>query len=223
MEKLAEHSRDAIGRRTAFLMQRLSVDFRRLHYKATQGTNRGWRRSRLGGNHGSHFYAWWAPWNALPLKESGEFSDVAEGAVFLRDIRHHDDHSPLLPQSFYAHYMPVTVRDLRREEYAPLPWTQPQARFASARQPVRLLKGHPGSGKTTALWHAADSTGAERILYVTYSRDLAALAQQYFDRFCSSHKRFDVVTFPNLIRRALGLETPVAPESEARHAAGTEA
>ena len=144
----------------------------------------------LGGNHGSHFYAWWAPKNALPLKESGEFSEVADGAVFLRDIRHHDDHSPLQPQSFDAHYMPVTVRDLRREEYAPLPWTQPQARFASARQPVRLLKGHPGSGKTTALWHAADSTGAERILYVTYSRDLAALARDYFDRFCSSHKRF---------------------------------
>lgn len=215
MEKLAEHRRDSIGRRTAFLLQRLSVDIHRLHYKATQGANRGWRRSRLGGNHGSHFYAWWAPKNALPLKESGEFSDVADGSVFLRDIRHHDDHSPLLSQSFHANYMPVTVRDLRREEYAPLPWTQPQARFAAARQPVRLLKGHPGSGKTTALWHAADSTGAERVLYVTYSRDLAALAQEYFDRFCSSHKKFHVVTFPNLIRRVLGLDTPVAPASEA--------
>lgn len=181
LEKLAAHGGDAIGRRTAFLMQRLSVDVRRLHYKATQGINRGWRRSRLGGNHGSHFYAWWAPKNALPLKESGKFSGVPDGAVFLRDIRHHDDHSLLPPQSFDAHYMPVTVHDLRREEYAPLPWTQPQVRFASARQAVRLLKGHPGSGKTTALWHAADSTGAERILYVTYSRDLAALAREYFD------------------------------------------
>ena len=197
-------------------MQRLSVDARRLHYKATHGVNQGWRRSRLGGSHGSHFYAWWAPKHALPLNESGGFSDVGEGAVFLRDIRHHDDHSPLLPQSFDAHYMPVTVRDLRREEYAPLPWTQPQARFASARQPVRLLKGHPGSGKTTALWNAADSTGAERILYVTYSRDLAALARDYFDRFCSSHKRFHVVTFPTLVRQILELETPVVLERDAR-------
>ena len=197
-------------------MQRLSVDARRIHYKATHGLNHGWRRSRLGGNHGSHFYAWWAPKNALPLKESGEFSDVAEGTVFLRDIRHHDDHSPLLPQSFDAHYMPVTVHDLRRAEYAPLPWTQPQARFASARHLVRLLKGHPGSGKTTALWHAADSTGAERVLYVTYSRDLAALARDYFDRFCSSHKRFYVITFPNLVRQVLGLETPVVLEHDAK-------
>jgi hypothetical protein len=217
LEKLVEHGRDSIGRRTAFLLQGLSVDIRRLHYKVTHGINRGWRRSRLGGNHGSHFYAWWAPKNAIPLKESGEFSNVPDGAVFLRDIRHHDDHSLLSPQCFDTHYMPVTVRDLRREEYAPLPWTQPQVRFASARQPVRLLKGHPGSGKTTALWHAADSAGAERILYVTYSRDLAALAREYFDRFCSSHKQFQVVTFPSLVRQVLGLETPIAPEPDAKH------
>jgi len=216
LEKLAEHGRDALGRRAAFLMQRLSVDARRLHYKATSGVNRGWRRSRLCGSHGSHFYAWWAPKIALPLKESGEFSDAPDGALFLRDIRHHDDHSVLTPQSFNTHYMPVTVRDLRREEYAPLPWTQPQERFASARQPVRLLKGHPGSGKTSALWHAADSATMEHGLYVTYSPDLAALAREYFDRFCSSHKRFVVVTLPNLVRQIFGSDAQVVAEFEAR-------
>ena len=216
LEKLAEHGRDALGRRAAFLMQRLSVDARRLHYKATSGVNRGWRRSRLCGSQGSHFYAWWAPKIALPLKESGEFSDAPDGAVFLRDIRHHDDHSVLTPQSFNTHYMPVTVRDLRREEYAPLPWTQPQERFASARQPVRLLKGHPGSGKTSALWHAADSATVEHGLYVTYSPDLAALAREYFDRFCSSHKRFVVVTLPNLVRQIFGSNAQVVAEFEAR-------
>jgi hypothetical protein len=30
-------------------MQRLLVDIRRLHYKTTAGSNRGWRRSRLCG------------------------------------------------------------------------------------------------------------------------------------------------------------------------------
>jgi len=216
LEKLVDHGRDAIGRRAAFLMQRLSVDIRRLHYKATAGINCGWRRSRLCGNHGSHFYAWWAPKNAVPLKESGEFSDVPDGAILLRDIRHHDDHSHLTPQSFRTHYMPVTVRDLRRGGYAPEPWTQPQERFASGRQAVRLLKGHPGSGKTSALWHAADSAAAEHVLYVTYSGDLAALAREYFDRFCSSHKRFSVVTFSNLVRQILGSDAPVAPERDAK-------
>ncbi|MGO9269207.1 MAG: hypothetical protein ACLQOO_02930 [Terriglobia bacterium] len=197
-------------------MQRLVVDARRIHYKPTQGVNRGWRRSRLGGNQGSHFYAWWAPKNAAPLKEADGFSQAPEGAVFLRDIRHHDDHSPPLPQSLEGHYLALTVPDLRREEYGPAPWTPPQARFAVARQSVRMLKGHPGSGKTTALWHAADSSPAEHILYVTYSRDLAALARDYFDRYCSSRKRFHVVTFPNLVRELLGLSTPVQPERELR-------
>ena len=216
LEKLAEHDRDSIGRRTAFLLQQLSVDAQRLHYKPTQGANRGWRRSRLGGNHGSHFYAWWAPKNALPLKQSGEFSHVPDGALFLRDIRHHDDHSPLAAQSFETQYMPVTVEDLRRQEYAPVPLTQSQARFASARQPVRLLKGHPGSGKTTALLHAADSSGAERVLYVTYSRHLATLAREYFDRFCSSHKRFHVVTIAGLIRQLLPPDIRAVTEQEAK-------
>jgi hypothetical protein len=216
LEKLALHNRDSVGKRAAFLLQRLAVDASRLHYKATQGVNRGWRRSRLGGNQGSHFYAWWAPQGGHLIKDSGGFLGAPEGALFLRDIRHHDDHSPLLPQSFEDHYLPLTVRDLRREEYAPAPWTQPQARFAAGRQPVRILKGHPGSGKTTALWNAADATGAERVLYVTYSRDLAALARGYFDRYCSSHKNFHVVTFPNLIRELLGVSTPAISDQESR-------
>ena len=212
LEKLAVHHHSAIGRRVMFLMQRLAVDASRLHYKATQGANRGWRRSRLGGSQGSHFYAWWAPRNAAAVKDEAGFADSPEGAVFLRDIRHHDDHSPLSAQSLNEHYLPVTVKELRREEYGPSPWTPQQVRFSSARQAVRLLKGHPGSGKTTALWHAADSTGAERVLYITYSRDLAALARDYFDRYCSSHKTFQVYTFPNLIRELAGASDAADPE-----------
>ncbi|HEY3938901.1 MAG TPA: hypothetical protein VGL97_15830 [Bryobacteraceae bacterium] len=216
LEKLAAHGKDAIGRRTAFRYSGCPLMRNGCTTSQPQGVNRGWRRSRLGGGHGSHYYAWWAPKNALPLKESGEFSGVPDGALFLRDIRHHDDHSLLAPQSLEAHYLPVTVRDLRREEYAPPPWTPSQMRFASARQAVRLLKGHPGSGKTTALLHAADSCGAERTLYVTYSRKLAALAREYFDRFCSSHKRFQVMTFADLVQRVLGTDTPAPSEQEAK-------
>ncbi len=217
LEKLAAHGADGIARRAAFLMQRLAVDARRLHYKATSGVNRGWRRSRLGGNSGSHFYAWWAPRNAAPFQDCADFPDGGTEGVFLRDIRHHDDHSPLAPQCFEDHYLPVSVRELRREEYGPTPWTQPQVKFASARQAVRVLKGHPGSGKTTALWHAADATGAERVLYITYSSDLAGLARGYFDRYCSSHKQFEVFTFPALIRQLAGVDAPVATDRESLH------
>ena len=216
LEKLAEHGRDPIAKRTSLLLQRLAVDSQRLHYKATYGPNRGWRRSRLGGSHGSHYYAWWTTQGSPPIKEAAAFGNPPEGALFLRDIRHHDDHSPLDPQGFEAHYLPITVPEIRREEYSPAPWTTAQSRFAAGRQPVRILKGHPGSGKTTALWNAADASGARRVLYVTYSRDLAALAKDYFDRFCSVERQFHVVTYSALLRELLSVDTPVVGENESR-------
>jgi hypothetical protein len=213
LEKLQDNP---AGKRAALLLQRLAVDPRRQHYKATMGLNRGWRRSRLGGSHGSHFYAWWAPKGAAPLKNVPGFDDAPDGAIFLREIRHHDDHSELKAQSLSDHYLPLSVEELRRDEYGPSPWTPAQARFAKAKSPVAILKGHPGSGKTTALWHAVDLAGAESVLYVTYSRDLAALAQDYFDRYCPAYKTFRVVTFPALMRELAGSALELAPESERR-------
>jgi hypothetical protein len=216
LEKLETYRHHPVGKRAALLLQRLAVDERRQHYKGASGPNRGWRRSRLGGNRGSHFYAWWAPKTAPPFKDSGGFLDAPEGALFLRDIRHHDDHSPATVQTFHGHYLPVSVREMRREEYGPAPWTPQQTRFASARHNVRVLKGHPGSGKTTALLHAADASGAARVLYLTYSRDLAALASQYFDRYCSRDRRFQVLTFEVFLRRLLRADPPRADPRELR-------
>ena len=216
LEKLEEHRQSPLARRVALLMQRMAVEERRLHYKATRGENQGWRRSRLGGNRGSHFYAWWAPRNAAPLRHDGGFEEAPAGSIFLRDIRHHDDHSVANPQAFAANYLPVTVADLRREEFGPAPWTPVQAKFAAARGAVRILKGHPGSGKTTALLHAADQMAAERILYLTFSPDLAGLARQYFDRYCPASKHFHVVTFPSFVRQLLRVDPPAAPMMELR-------
>jgi hypothetical protein len=196
LDKLAARRAEPIGKRTALLMQKMAVDISRLHYKGTSGINKGWRRSRLGGGSGSHFYAWWAPVGAAPLKSEASFDQAQAEAVFLRDIRHHDDHAPLAPGHLTSDYLPMSVPDLRGSEYAPEPWTSSQVRFARSRAVARILKGHPGSGKTTALLHAADASQAERTLYLTFSQDLAALARDYFDRFCSNARTFTVMTFP---------------------------
>jgi len=217
LEKIEELRNQPVGRKAGLLLQRLAVDARRIHYKATYGPNRGWRRSRLGGNQGSHFYAWWAPQGAPPLKSSSEFRDAQQGAIFVRDIRHHDDHSPLTPQSLVDHYLPLSVQDLRQEAYAPAPWTQGQSRFAKTRGIVKLLKGHPGSGKTTALLHAADQANAERVLYITFSNDLAALARDYFERYCAADRKFHVVTFPHFLRQLLGSDAPIGNDADARN------
>src|SRR6185437_1535706 len=126
LDKLEARRNEPTGKRAALLMQRMAVDISRLHYKGTSGENRGWRRSRLGGSSGSHFYAWWAPAGAAPLKGNPGFNEDSE-AVFLRDIRHHDDHAPLNPGDHTNDYLPIGVQDLRGAEYAPAPWTQPQA------------------------------------------------------------------------------------------------
>lgn len=211
LEKLAHHRNSPLARRAALLLQRLAVDEARLHYKATRGANSGWRRSRLGGSGGSHFYAWWAPRLAAPLRNGGGFDEAAPGSIFVRDLRHHDDHSPAAAQALEANYLPVSVKELRDEEYGPAPWTPAQSKFAQARGLVRILKGHPGSGKTTALLHAADLATPGRLLYLTFSPELAVLARAYFDRFCSRTKHFQVLTFPAFVRLLAGADPAQQP------------
>jgi hypothetical protein len=218
LEKMEENRGNTVGRRAALLLHRLLVDSRRQYYKPTRGENRGWRRSPLGGNHGSHFYAWWAPRGAAPLQDNPEFEAAAEGSIFLRDIRHHDDHRPLPAQSLAETYLPVGARELRQSEIVPAPWTSPQKRFAEARQKVRIIKGFPGSGKTTALWHAAALAGWKSVLYVTYSPELAALARDHFDKFAPGHVRFQVLTFAQLLRRLLRVDLPFQSAREGRKA-----
>ena len=212
LDKLEARRNEPTGKRAALLMQRMAVDIARLHYKGASGANRGWRRSRLGGGSGFHFYAWWAPAGAAPLKRGEGFATEPE-AVFLRDIRHHDDHAPLSPGDADKDYLPLSVPDLRGVDYAPAPWTQPQTRFARSRGTARILKGHPGSGKTTALLYAADESHAARVLYLTFSRDLVALARDYFDRFCSDARTFVVQTYPDWLRQVAGrYESQTSPE-----------
>src|SRR6266542_1393389 len=103
LEKLEANRTQPLGKRAALLMQQLAVNERRQYYKSTHGVNQGWRRSRLGGNRGSHFYAWWAPKPAPPIKSGDGFAEAPNGAIFLRDIRHHDDHSLSRAQSFHDH------------------------------------------------------------------------------------------------------------------------
>lgn len=215
LQKIEQNRNNQIGKRASLLLQHLIVDERRQHYKSTQGPNKGWRRSRLGGNNGSHFYAWWAPKGAPPVA-NGSSGSIPDGAVLLRDIRHHDDHSELKLESFEDNYLPVSVQDLRNEDYAPSPMTPSQSRFISARQGIRIVKGYPGSGKTTALWHAADLNSIHSTLYITYSKDLAALAKAHFECYAPGEKQFHVTTFSNLIRDLLSSSAEFVPERDSR-------
>ena len=96
LEKWASMAGMHLGRRAAFLMLRPSVDARRLHYKATAGINRGWRRHGSVAARAVTFTPGGLK-NALRRKSRASFPTTPTVAVFLRDIRHHDDHSRLTP------------------------------------------------------------------------------------------------------------------------------
>ncbi len=215
LDQLEQQRQAPIGKRASLLMQRMLVDPSRLHFKATHGPNRGWRRSRLGGNSGSHFYAWWTVREGIPLLGEPSFTQAPDGALFLRAIRHHDDHTPLPPASL-DDYLPLSVPDSRDNLFGPAPWTQNQSRFLKNAGSVRVLKGHPGSGKTTALLHAADATHRQRVLYLTFSSDLASVARDYFDRYCPRERSFSVLTVPVFLQQLLGRELQLPSPAEAR-------
>jgi hypothetical protein len=42
---------------------------------------------------------------AAPLKPEASFDQAQAEAVFLRDIRHHDDHAPLAPGNLTTDYL----------------------------------------------------------------------------------------------------------------------
>ncbi|MGH8164232.1 MAG: hypothetical protein ACREP1_07865, partial [Rhodanobacteraceae bacterium] len=54
------------------------------------------------------------------------------------------------------------------------------------------------------------------MLYLTFSPDLAALARDYFDRFCSSARTFTVLTYTGFLRQLLGAQASHADPAEAR-------
>jgi hypothetical protein len=216
LEQLGTNRATSVGKRASLLLHRLLLNERREFFKPTQGVNKGWRRSRLGGTSGSHFYAWWAPRGAPPLANGGGFDAAPEGAIFVRAIRHHDDHTPLDPQTYQQAYVPLSAADMRDEALVPPPWTTQQNKFANARQIVRTLRGFPGSGKTTALWRAAEVAVRKAVLYVTYSRDLALLAEDYFAKLGPGDVKIRVITFPELLRLCAGAQETPEPARAAR-------
>ena len=143
--------------------------------------NRGWLRTPVDGN---HQYLWWTRHSDAPAEGAG----FPEGAIVLRDVRHHDDHSELKIDGLAREYMLIS-----RENHEDIeqPLTEKQNDFIHSQALVRILIGKPGSGKTTALWRAVTSAGEQQqqnhVLYLTWSRRLADKAKEHFNFFCDQN------------------------------------
>jgi hypothetical protein len=140
-----------------------------------------------------HYYLWWAPQGSPPTKDL----QLASNDIVVRAVRHHDDHSPLRA-GVLREYMPLRQPELDSDDWIARPWTEQQLEFIQSDEPVRLVVGRPGAGKTTVLWKAIDARSNQRVLYLTWSAELAKRAEQYFQAYAPTSvtvRALDFTTF----------------------------
>ena len=201
-----------LSKRLGLVLQHLAAHGRTSVVKGCSGVNRGWRRSPLGGNGGMQFYLWWAPDGSPPTDER----DEKQGRIWARAARHHDDHAQLFIESEDRY------ESIGQEEFAAelvgSPDTEEQRKFVQDASPIRAVKGHPGSGKTTALWKAVEARSGERVLYVSWSSDLVGLAEERLSAFAPSDVEVDGRDFLSLLGVILGRDIPRISYEDSRAA-----
>ena len=180
--------------------------------KHVRGAAEGWVRTQLGGTGGSHYYLWWAQ-HGYPAVDG---SELPEKSVLVRLVRHHDDtDQPLDPGTMKA-WVVLRPREIATADDSELTEQQRQIVALDAK-PVRLVKGFPGSGKTTSLHKAASSIWGDKALYLTFSSALASDAANYFAAFAAAGTTVDSMTFGELMdalgETGAGVERPI-PLSE---------
>lgn len=212
---------DQVHKRFGLVLQHLMAHGRTGVVKGCRGANRGWRRSPLGGTHGKQYYLWWAPQGSPPCAEIPFPPDGRH--IVIRDVRHHDIHDSLDTGEVNKSLHPFSPQELKRdlqgaEEHAGEPLNEEQQNCIANRNPVRLLQGDPGSGKTTALWNAVETWPNDRVLFLTWSTELARQARERFDTFFFSNVQVDARNFSatlNEIGRA-NFRKPLDKESFAQ-------
>ena len=209
-----------LRRRLGIVLQHLAAHGRTTVVKGCRdAVNRGWRRSPLGGGGGMQYYLWWTLQGSRPARGI-EFPD--RGGILVRAVRHHDDHESL-DAGALDDYLPFSQREIEDADLVGRPWTPVQLQFVEHEGPVRLVHGRPGSGKTTVLWKAVEARSGQRVLYLTWSRELTTSAEEHFRAFAPADVRVvarDFATFLGEVCRA-DVERRRLTESRAAFAAAT--
>lgn len=180
-----------LGRRLGLVLQQLAAHKRTSVVKGCRGQdNAGWLRSPLGGNQGKQYYLWWAPAGHPPTKE---LADLPAQGILVRAVRHHDDHASLAAGNLDDCW--TFSREKDADGLVESPWTADQLEFVRAEQPVRVVIGQPGAGKTTVLWKAIEAHREERVLYLTWSVGLVRAARERFESFAPAGVSVEVCDF----------------------------
>ena len=189
------HDKNHLAKRFNLICQDLAARGRTNRVKGCRGNeNQGWLRSPLGGNNGMQYYVWWTRSGSLPTH--GLNADCAN-CIWVRAVRHHDDHKPLRVGVSESYYEP-DQSDYDGEGDSS-PWTEKQIGFVKNERSVRILYGEPGSGKTSALWKAVEARTNQRILYLTWSSELRERAKERFDSFAPHNVDVDSQDFTSFL------------------------
>ena len=198
-------------RRLGIVLQHLAAHGRSTVVKGCANENKGWHRSPLGGNNGMQYYLWWTP--ASSPRAQG--LDLPENTIIVRDVRHHDDHSPL-ETGLLGDYLHLATPDELIEDIAGSPWTREQIGFVDDPTPVRVIIGRPGSGKTTVLWKAVEARTDERVLYLTWSTALTRHAEERFRSFAPVGVDIVARDFTTFLGELRGADVPRQTLGESR-------
>ncbi|KLR59937.1 hypothetical protein IMCC26207_110176 [Actinobacteria bacterium IMCC26207] len=170
--------------------------------KNVKGEGKGWVRTQLGGTGGSHYYLWWAPSGYPAVDGSG----LETGEVLVREVRHHDDTNQSLDPGSPDDWHVLKAKDILDVEESELTEGQQQV-GALEGKPIRIVKGSPGSGKTTSMQQAASNVWGDKLLYLTYSSKLKEEAENYFTSFAPANTSVSCMTFGKLMKE-LGSDVP---------------
>jgi len=199
-----------LRKRLGIVLQHLGAHGRTTVVKGCRDrVNQGWLRSPLGGNRGMQYYLWWAPQGSRSL---GSLS-LKDREILIRTVRHHDDHAPLEAGDL-GDCWSLTPKEFEDDELVGKPWTAKQLSFVESGDPVRLVVGRPGSGKTTALWKAVEARSHQRVLYLTWSRELTRYAREHFDAFAPRDARVEARDFTTFLSEICHVDVKRQPLAE---------
>ena len=204
---------DQLRQRLGIVLQHLAAHGRTTVVKGCRdAANRGWRRSPLGGSGGVQYYLWWTVQGSRPARG---ITFPGRGGILVRAVRHHDDHGPLEAGDL-DDYLAFSQHEIEDADVVGRPWTPDQLQFIRHEGPVRLVHGRPGSGKTTVLWKAVEARSGQRVLYLTWSRELTAAAEEHFRAFAPADVRVEARDFATFLGEVCGADVERLPLSDSR-------
>ena len=145
---------------------------------------------------------------------------LRSGDILVRQIRHHDNHE-CCDLGSATDYFEFQYSDFQEEGYVGCETALTELQtVVQSREPIRVVTGLPGTGKTLALWRSIEAAENEKILYLTWSEKLAEDTRSRFSAYAPASVKVDVMTFREFIHQRVSEHIPEMGLDESRRLFG---